>query len=184
MSFLSSHHLDDFSLLDADGEEIMSPPSSTLPLELLSHSSYLTLSIILSSESSPRPTLSLTSLLSSPTPPPSFPMSFTESIYKISREPMRTLCNDTYPTFVLTILVISVILPINIVILFLSVSHVVCLWLHMMCQSVYLLSTSTATTRSCPFHPSTTTQPLPSSPSLQFNRYLSMYIIIIKLYSF
>lgn len=79
MSFLSSHHSDDFSLLGADGEEVMSPPSPAWPSELSSPSSDLTPSIISSSESSPGPTLSLTSLSSSPTPPPSSPTPSTES---------------------------------------------------------------------------------------------------------
>ncbi|KAF8132959.1 hypothetical protein EV363DRAFT_1473473 [Boletus edulis] len=71
ISFLSSHHLDDFSLLDVDEVEVeMHPPSPTWPSEPSSPSSGLTPLIISSSEPSPGPTLSLTSSSSSPTPPP------------------------------------------------------------------------------------------------------------------
>ncbi|KAG6380162.1 hypothetical protein JVT61DRAFT_8251 [Boletus reticuloceps] len=74
ISFLSSHHSDDFSLLDVDEVEVeMHPPSPAWPSEPSSPSSGLTPSIISSSEPSPGPTLSLTSSSSSPTPPPSSP---------------------------------------------------------------------------------------------------------------
>ncbi|KAF8121683.1 hypothetical protein EV363DRAFT_1560376 [Boletus edulis] len=74
ISFLSSHHLDDFSLLDVDEVEVeMHPPSPAWPSEPSSPSSGLTPSIISSSEPSPGPTLSLTSSSSSPTPPPLSP---------------------------------------------------------------------------------------------------------------
>ncbi|KAF8414521.1 hypothetical protein L210DRAFT_3658994 [Boletus edulis BED1] len=74
ISFLSPHHLDDFSLLDVDEVEVeMHPPSPAWPLEPSLPSSGLTPSIISSSEPSPGPTLSLTSSSSPPTPPPSSP---------------------------------------------------------------------------------------------------------------
>ena len=80
MSFLSSHHSDDSSILGTDEEDVEMPPTSPVwPLEPSSPSSDLTLSIISSSESSPGPTLSLTSSSSSPTPPPSSPTPSTES---------------------------------------------------------------------------------------------------------
>lgn len=80
MSFLSSHHSDDFSLIGTDEEEVVIPPSSPAwPSEMSSPSSDFTPSIISSSESSPGPTLSLTSSSSSPTPPPSSPTPSTES---------------------------------------------------------------------------------------------------------
>jgi hypothetical protein len=80
MSFLSSHHSDDFSLLGTDEVE-MPPPSPVWLSEPSSPSSDPTLSIISSSESSPGPTLSLTSSSASltPTPPPSSPTPSTES---------------------------------------------------------------------------------------------------------
>ncbi|KAH0831167.1 hypothetical protein J3R83DRAFT_13743 [Lanmaoa asiatica] len=80
VSFLSSHHSDDFSLLGVDEVEVEIPPRSPAWLsETSSPSSDLTPSIISSSESSPGPTLSLTSSSSSPTPPPSSPTPSTES---------------------------------------------------------------------------------------------------------
>lgn len=80
ISFLSSHHSDDASLLGTDEEDVeMLFPSPVWPLEPSSPSSDLTPSIISSSESSPGPTLSLTSSSSSPTPPPSSPTPSTES---------------------------------------------------------------------------------------------------------
>lgn len=80
MSFLSSHHSDDFSLLGSDEVEIP-PPSPVWASEPSSPSSDPTLSIISSSELSPGPTLSLTSSSASltPTPPPSSPTPSTES---------------------------------------------------------------------------------------------------------
>ncbi|KAF8419512.1 hypothetical protein L210DRAFT_3655209 [Boletus edulis BED1] len=81
ISFLSSHHSDDFSLLDVDEVEVeMHPPSPAWPSEPSSPSSGLTPSIISSSEPSPGPTLSLTSSSSSPTPPPSSPTLSTGSM--------------------------------------------------------------------------------------------------------
>ena len=80
ISFLSSHHSDDFSLLSLDEVEVeMTPPSPIWPSEPSLPSSDLTPSLISSSESSPGPTLSLTSSSSSPTPPPSSPTPSTES---------------------------------------------------------------------------------------------------------
>ncbi|KAG9313810.1 hypothetical protein JVU11DRAFT_6171 [Chiua virens] len=80
MSFLSSHHSDDFSLLGADEEEVeMLPSSPVWPSEPSSPLSEPTLSLITTSESSPGPTLSLTSSSSSPTPPPSSPTPSTDS---------------------------------------------------------------------------------------------------------
>ncbi|KAF8556599.1 hypothetical protein OG21DRAFT_1482945 [Imleria badia] len=79
-SFLSSHHSNDFSLLGLDEVEVeMAPSSPAWQSEPSSPSSDLTPSIISSSESSPGPTLSLTSSSSSPTPPPSSPTPSTES---------------------------------------------------------------------------------------------------------
>ncbi|KAF8833074.1 hypothetical protein BDN67DRAFT_1072998 [Paxillus ammoniavirescens] len=77
-SFLSSHHSDDLSLLGAEEEFNMPPPSPGWPSEPSLPSSDVTPSIISSSESSPEPSLSLTSSSSSP-PPPSSPTPSTDS---------------------------------------------------------------------------------------------------------
>ncbi|KAI6020171.1 hypothetical protein PISMIDRAFT_203785 [Pisolithus microcarpus 441] len=83
MSYLSSHHSDDLSLMVEEeglGEEYVIPgsPSWSSSSSPSSPSSQITPSLVSSSEPSPGPTLSLTSS-SSPTPPPASPTPSTES---------------------------------------------------------------------------------------------------------
>ena len=91
ISFLSSHHSDEFSLVGTDEEEIVMPaPAPGWSSEPSSPSSDLTPSIISSSGSSPGLTLSLTSSSSSPTPPPTSPTPSTESTESVlTARPIR-----------------------------------------------------------------------------------------------